>query len=319
MIAPNLRLRPGEHSLPLDPEQEFGRRAPLVVEIGFGNATFLHQLAIDHPEYNLIGVEIAAASMSRGIAMARRAGLSHLRLFGADARVLLREMLPPESVHRVVINFPDPWPKDRHQERRLMQVPFFRVLSTRLEDRGTVLFTSDHEEYFDFCVAQARSTGLFDVEIKEPPAEMLLTKYARKWQAEKKPIQHVVFTLRERDSDPHPPLLEFVDMAHARLKGSLPDIEGFETLVHDIDGGHVVLREAMRSADRERLVFQVLVDEGDLRQDCLIEARVSKTGDVYVELLGFAAPASTRGMRAAVDCVADWLAARGLEKVQSAT
>lgn len=315
MAAP-LRLRPADLAFPAAVEELFGRAAPLVVEIGFGNATFLGEMAADHPHWNVLGVEIAAASLLRGIGVVRRLRLPHVRLFGGDARGLVREVLPAESVHRVYVNFPDPWPKDRHQERRLLQEPFFRMVSTRLQPGGELWFTSDHEEYFDFAVEEGRRSGCFSIEIDTPPEEILRTKYARRWQERRKKIQHARFRCQRPDADPHPPRLEIVAMAHARLEGELPKSVDFEKRVRETAHGHVVLRDLLRSLDGERLVFAVMVDEADLHQDLLVEVRQSKSGSVYVEPLSFAAPASTPGVRAAVDEVAQVLVGWGLRRVE---
>lgn len=312
-----VRLFPGADGFPINPGEVFGRSGPLAVEVGFGNATFLAGLATEHPDWNLVGVEIAAASLSRGVGVIRRAQLDHVRVICVDARMLLCDMLPAQSVYRVYVNFPDPWPKDRHIERRLLQEQFFRMLSTRLVEGGQLWLTTDHAEYYGFAVEQARASGLFAVEPGDPPPATLETKYARRWQAQRIPINHVVFTLQQRDDQPHPHRLEVVDMAHARLEGDLDSVRGFEKQVHAIEGGHVVLLDCARYLDGKRLRVEVIVEEADLRQEILIEVRPSP-GGIYVELQNFGRPATTKGVRKAVDLVADWLVGCGLRKTEAA-
>lgn len=318
MAAPDpIRLFPGAQGFPVDPARVFERVAPLVVEVGFGNATFLAGLADEHPDWNLVGVEIAAASLSRGVGMIRRNRLAHARVLCADARVLFAEMLPEESVHRVYVNFPDPWPKDRHLDRRLLQAGFFRMLSTRLEGGGELWFTTDHAGYYEFAMAEARQTGLYEIRPGPPPPATLQTKYARRWQSEGIRINHVVFGMRSRDDQPHPHRLEVVEVAHARLEGDLDLVQGFEKQVHEIENGHVVLLDCTRTLDGERLHVEVIVDEADLRQEVMVEVRPTP-GGIYVELQNFGRPASTRGVRRAVDLVADWLVSCGLRKTEAA-
>lgn len=312
-----IRLYPGAHGFPLDPAAVFGRPGPLVVEVGFGNGTFLRGLAREHPEWNLIGVEIAATSLTRGVGLARREGLDNVRLLCADARMLIAEMLPDASIHRVYVNFPDPWPKERHLDRRLMQQGFLRMLSRRLEDGGELWFTTDHAEYFEFALAEARATGLYEVVEGPPPPATLDTKYAQRWQSEGIRINHVVLRLRERDKDPHPRRLEVVEVAHARLEGDLSQVTTFEKQVHEIQNGHVVLLDCARTLDGSRLRFEVIVDEADLHQELIVEVRRSAAG-VYVELQNFGRPAVTRGVKKAVDLVADWLVGCGMRKVEGA-
>jgi tRNA (guanine-N7-)-methyltransferase len=313
----SVRIYPGDDGFPLDAAALFGREAPLVVEVGFGNGAFLAGLSRAHPDWNLIGVEIAATSLSRGVGRVRREGLDNVRLLCADARMLVTDMLPERSIHRVYVNFPDPWPKDKHVEKRLLADAFFRVLSTRLVDGGELWLTTDHADYYEFAVAEGTATKLYEVLPGEPPVSTLETKYAQRWQSQGIEINHVVFRLRERDSAPHPVRLEVVEVAHARLKGDLSTVTAFEKQVHEFEAGHVVLLDCARTLDGERLHVECIVEEADLRQELIVEVRNSP-GGIYVELQHFGRPAITRGVKKAVDLVADWLASLGMEKVESA-
>lgn len=315
--AESIRIYPGTGGFPLDPAALFGREAPLVIEVGFGNGTFLAGLAREHPDWDFIGVEIAAASLSRGIGRVRRDQLRNVRLLCADARVLVTDMLPERSIHRVYVNFPDPWPKDRHVERRLLADGFFRVLSTRLVDGGELWLTTDHADYYEYAVAEGKGTRLYDVLPGEPPVSTLETKYAQRWQAQGISINHAVFRRRERDAASHPVRLEVVDVAHARLKGDLGIVTAFEKQVYEFRDGHVVLLDCTRTLDGERLHVACIVEEADLRQEILVEVR-DAPGGVYVELQHFGRPAVTRGVKKAVDLVADWLAGLGMQKIEGA-
>ena len=317
MPVDSIRLYPGADGFPIDPARVFGRGGPLVVEVGFGNATFLGGLAREHPDWNLIGVEIAATSLTRGVGLVRREGLTNVRLLCADARMLVSEMLGEGSIHRVYVNFPDPWPKERHLGRRLLQREFLRLLSTRLEEGGELWFTTDHAGYFAFALDEARATGLYELVEGPPPPATLATKYARRWQSEGIEINHVVLRRIRRDAQPHPRRLEVVEMAHARLEGDLAQVRSFEKQVHEIENGHVVLLDCTRTLDGSRLRFEVIVEEADLHQELIVEVRRS-AGGVYVELQNFGRPAVTRGVRKAVDLVADWLVGCGMTKLEGA-
>ena len=299
-----------------DVHAAFGRRAPLVVEIGFGNGGFFRDLARDHPDWNLLCVEIAAASITRGVGMIRREGLENVRVFCGDGRFVVRDLVGPGQLHRGYLNFPDPWPKERHQHRRLLQSPFFRLLSTRLDpDAGEFWFTTDHEEYFAFALEQARETGLFEIDTGTPPEAALRTKYAQRWQEQRKTIHHAIFRPSAVDPDPHESRLEVVEVPHARLSGELDAVGVFAKQTHREDHGTVVLLDCARTLDGSRLLFTAIADESDLRQDLLIEARRAGSGAIYVELLAFGRPATMRLTRAAVTRVADWLETQGLRRV----
>ncbi len=310
-------LRLGEIDWPADPAAIFGRSAPLVVEVGFGNGQFLEEMARLHPEWNLLGVEIAPASVTRAWRRLHASHLPHVKVMRGQASFVVRELCPPRGLHRLFVNFPDPWPKEKHEERRLLREPFLRLLSTRLAEGGALLLTSDHPEYFRFSVEQARATGLFRITEGEPPAEMLRTKYAQRWLGLRKSIFHAEFRKLAEDAGPHPPWVEVEDMQHIRLKGSLDGIGDFEKSLHRFEGGQVVLKNSYRGLDGKVLIFLCIVDEGDLRQEVLVEARPSASG-IFVALMGFGAPVVTRGVKEAVRAAAGWLRQQGLELIEEA-
>jgi tRNA (guanine-N7-)-methyltransferase len=305
-------LRTGQFTFPTPPEQLFGRRAPLVLEIGFGDGCFLVDLASRHPEWNLLGVEISPGSVRRARRRILQAGLQNVRLYLGQARFLVRNVLPPRSLHCVYVNFPDPWPKERHRERRLLQPAFFALLSTRLEAAGTLRLTTDDAPYFAFALEAAQQTGLFRVEVTDPPPETLQTKYARKWQAQKKSIYHAVFHKVAEAYDLFLPTIERYDvMHHAVLEGELPKPEHFEKLVHAFEGGHVILLAAYRALDDSGLLFLARIEEEELVQEVLLEV-APRDSHVLVRVLPFGLPLSTRGTREAIRCLSSWLEAQGM-------
>ncbi len=310
-------LRTGQFTFPTLPTQLFGREAPLMLEIGFGDGGFLTNWAARHPDWNVLGVEISPGSMRRAFGRVRRAGLTNVRLYLGQARFLVRNVLPPRSLSLIYVNFPDPWPKKRHQDRRLLQAPFFALLSTRLADGGALRLTTDDAPYFSFALEEAEKTGLFRIEVTEPPPETLQTKYARKWQAQRKAIYHAIFTKQAEAADSFPPSIERYDvMHHALLEGTLPELERFEKLVYPFRGGHVIVLEAYRSLEGPGLLFLVRIEEEDLTQEVLVEAR-PKDGQVLVRVLPFGLPLSTRGTREAVRCLTKWLEAQGMRLAEA--
>lgn len=108
-------------------------------------------------------------------------------------------------------------------------------------------------------------------------------------------------------------------MSHALLSGELPRIEKFEKTVIRFDGGAAILREASLSLptanENPGYFFHCHVEEEDLIQDVLLEARPSAHG-LYVGLARFGAPLSTPGIRAAVEWLVGWLEGQGLRVVQ---
>ena len=125
----------------------FGRRAPRVVEIGFGNGENLAALASAHPERDYLGIEVHRAGVGRLMLAAETAQLCNLRIVCHDAVEILERYIPAESLAEVLILFPDPWHKKRHHKRRLIQPAFVEMLITRLAHNGVLRLATDWEPY----------------------------------------------------------------------------------------------------------------------------------------------------------------------------
>ncbi len=130
----------------LEPEWLFGRRAPLVLEIGFGDGESLVATAMAHPEMDYLGVEVHRPGVGHTLLRAEALDLSNLRIMCADAVEVLRQ-LPDESLECIQILFPDPWPKARHHKRRLLQPPFVALLVPKLKWAGQLHVATDCEDY----------------------------------------------------------------------------------------------------------------------------------------------------------------------------
>lgn len=132
---------------PLDLPRAFGRSAPCTVEIGFGNGDNLTAIAAGHPERNYLGIEVHRPGVGRALLAAEKLGLANLRVICHDAVEVFEYQLAPDSLDEVLVLFPDPWPKKRHQKRRLVQSPFVELLASRLAPGGTLRLATDWEHY----------------------------------------------------------------------------------------------------------------------------------------------------------------------------
>ncbi len=131
----------------LDFDRIFGRSAPVVFEIGFGDGETLVLQALQHPEWNFVGVEVHEAGIGHCLLQAEQAGLSNLRLINHDAIEILKHQVPGGSLHRINLYFPDPWPKKRHHKRRIVQLSFLQLIHSRLMADGTMHIATDWENY----------------------------------------------------------------------------------------------------------------------------------------------------------------------------
>ena len=137
----------------LDFEQVFGRRAPTVLEIGFGMGETTARIAQAHPENNYLGIEVHTPGVGSLLKLIAEGGLSNLRLIQHDAVEVLEHMIAPGTLAGAHIFFPDPWPKKRHHKRRLIQPDFVALLASRLAPGAYVHAATDWQEYAEQILA----------------------------------------------------------------------------------------------------------------------------------------------------------------------
>lgn len=132
---------------PVDLAQVFGRRAPQVVEIGFGMGQATAEIAQARPDDDFVGIEVHAPGVGSLCKLIEENAITNLRIVQHDAVEVLRDMIPEASLAGVHIYFPDPWPKKRHHKRRLVQGPFVGLIASRLAPGGYLHCATDWEEY----------------------------------------------------------------------------------------------------------------------------------------------------------------------------
>lgn len=130
-----------------DAQQIFGRKAPLVLEIGFGMGDSLIAMAQTHPEQDYLGVEVHAPGVGNILRLAQAAALANLRVYKADAKDVLIQAIGNGTLTRIQIFFPDPWHKTRHHKRRLIQPEFVQELRSKLVPGGVLHLATDWEPY----------------------------------------------------------------------------------------------------------------------------------------------------------------------------
>ncbi|MDJ0758275.1 MAG: tRNA (guanosine(46)-N7)-methyltransferase TrmB [Woeseiaceae bacterium] len=169
----------------LDPEQLFGRSAPLTVEIGFGNGDSLVQLAAEHPEHDFLGIEVHVPGIGHCLIAARQAGIDNLRIISHDAVDVLSRQVAPGSVSRLNLYFPDPWPKKRHHKRRILNVEFLNAVHTCLKAGGTFHIATDWQNYAEYIDELFAESELFRLDERrehdgDEPLDRAATKFEKR-------------------------------------------------------------------------------------------------------------------------------------------
>jgi tRNA (guanine-N7-)-methyltransferase len=118
----------------------------LWLEIGFGGGEHLVAQACAHPDVGFIGCEPFVNGVAKALAAIELHGIENIRLRAGDARALI-EALPPGSLSRIFVLYPDPWPKRRHHKRRVISAEMIGELARAARPGAIVRLATDIDDY----------------------------------------------------------------------------------------------------------------------------------------------------------------------------
>jgi tRNA (guanine-N7-)-methyltransferase len=167
----------------------FGNSSPVEMEIGCGKGKFLVARSMVNPGTNFLGIDRVSKFMNIGKTRAQKRALPNIRFIRAEARAFLTEAIAPGSVTIFHIYFPDPWPKRRHQVRRVFTAELLELLHARLVLGGLVEIATDDKDYFDAMKKTIAATAQLWENVRETVNERILdgmnkTNYELKWAAQ---------------------------------------------------------------------------------------------------------------------------------------
>lgn len=168
----------------LDFRELFGRDAPVVLEIGFGNGESLVQLAVEQPEANFLGIEVHEPGIGHCLLALEEAGLANLRVVSHDALEVLQRT-PDAALARINLYFPDPWPKKRHHKRRIVNESFLTLCHRKLGGGGHLHIATDWANYAEHIDEILTGSSAFEIEVRrehsgDAPLERPTTKFERR-------------------------------------------------------------------------------------------------------------------------------------------
>ena len=140
-------VRSAQLNSPADLSKQFTQQQPLALEIGCGTGHFVVEMAARHPEMNFLAIDIYNKGCFKTCKKADALGLTNVRVMRIEARNLLENYLEKEGLATVFINCPDPWPKKRHRNRRLVNQVFLHSLLHYLEPEVNFHFSTDVPDY----------------------------------------------------------------------------------------------------------------------------------------------------------------------------
>ena len=162
----------------LDLEAIFKRKAPKVLEIGFGNGEVLAAMAETDPDTDFIGVEVYPPGIGALLNKIKTKALRNIKIIHADAAIVIPQCFADRCLNKILILFPDPWPKKRHHKRRLIRTSFVDILADKLCSDGVLHLATDWDNYAEemhTAIAESHRYQKMD-----PPPHRLITRFERR-------------------------------------------------------------------------------------------------------------------------------------------
>lgn len=182
----------------LDPKVLFKSPQKLTVEIGFGMGDSLLEMAKESPEQNFLGIEVHQPGVGKLLNGIAENELKNLKLICHDAREILESGLPDHCIDRLLLFFPDPWHKKRHNKRRLVQPVFIELLLRKLNKKAELHFATDWQAYAEHMMevleANPSLENVLGAQNYWPDPDRPVTKFEKRGQR----LGHGVWDLRFR-------------------------------------------------------------------------------------------------------------------------
>ena len=180
-----IELIPETYLAPLDLVVIFGRTAPLDLDLGCGDGSFLSELAQRSPERNFLGIDKLASRVTK--TCRKTAALENVRVLNVEISYAVRYLLPEGSVETFYLLFPDPWPKRRHHRRRIVTTDFLNSIHRALVDDGLFRIATDQSDYFRQIQGVVRRNSRFSL-LDSEHVGLPTTKFERRYRAASAPI-----------------------------------------------------------------------------------------------------------------------------------
>ena len=302
---------------PTDWAAMFDSVRPLVVEIGFGNGDFLIHLAQTRPQHNIVGFETSVISIDKATRRIARASLQNAVVVQGRGETALAHLFRSALLQAVVINNPDPWFKDRHAGRRLIQTDTVRLIAERLVIGGDLYLATDVEEYARMSDAILRDEPALDNQLDQPWVQQMAGRIVTKYEARglRQGREPHLFHYRRNDHDvePIPTYEELLPVPHVIIETPHTVsqlVERVEQQTHRANGGDISIKllTAYANPASHTMLFEVHIAEPTIEQHTAILLLPRDQPDQYIvryDAIGH--PRSTAGMHAATLFLAEWV------------
>jgi tRNA (guanine-N7-)-methyltransferase len=162
---------------PINPTQLFPESKQVILEIGFGMGEATALIGRDFPETGFLAVEIHKPGIGKLMARIEELELSNIRIIEGDAHPILQTMFPDKSVDGVHLFFPDPWPKKKHNKRRIINAEFLKLIHPKIKDGGFFHIATDWVPYAEYIQEVFAASPLFIGGVVERPEWRPVTRF----------------------------------------------------------------------------------------------------------------------------------------------
>ena len=149
----------------------------VVLEIGFGMGEATALIARDFPNTGYLAVEVHKPGIGKLMARVEDLGLANIRIIEGDAHPIITTMIPDKSVDGVHLFFPDPWPKKRHNKRRIINAEFLALIHPKIKDGGFFHIATDWVPYAEYIEEVFAASPLFTGGVVERPEWRPVTRF----------------------------------------------------------------------------------------------------------------------------------------------
>ena len=168
----------------------FGNNNPIYIEIGMGKGKFIIENAVMYPDINFIGIEKYDSVIAKGLQKIPE-GLNNLVMIRADALDI--DNIFSKEIDRIYLNFSDPWPKNRHENRRLTSKVFLEKYQNIFKDKQQIEVRTDNRDFFLYSVESLGDMEytLNDVSFNYQSKDLIMTEYESKFRKKGAKIYHL--------------------------------------------------------------------------------------------------------------------------------
>jgi tRNA (guanine-N7-)-methyltransferase len=283
-----------------------GIENPIIyVEIGFGNGEFLVEMAKREKSSVFIGFEISGIGIEKLRSRVMKENLKNVLCIREDGFWGLHFCFSDSSIDKIFINFPDPWPKRKHEKRRITTRKKLILLYTKLKPEGKIEILTDSKNFVDYTIDQA--DGIFKVKIEERKDFPITTKYMRKWLLQGRKIYSVLLEKSKNLFAPENKKYYNLDEKLPKIKMFLErKIEKFTYKKEDLENKVFKIEEGIfvKFFDilegKDKILIETLISEYGYEQFFII--KVERKGEKFaLDISPFSSVIRTEGIEKLIE------------------